>query len=351
MDSQERIQIIDGLRFLAAMSVVAFHLAFRVWCKPDRPYFEYPVIGQIAQYGYLGVDLFFMISGFVILMTASRGGPANFLRSRAIRLYPAYWVAVIFTALSLAALGGEVRSTADIAINMTMLQSFVGIEHVDGSYWTLVIELHFYALMLLVLLVRQIERIDWILAGWLALSVAVDFIPDMAPAGDWFAAQWSHYFVAGAIAYRVRSSGLTVLRAMVFGAAYLQACRHGVWYMALKERLTSVPHEPAVMLTVIATMFLLFASLAVWRWDIKHRWLPACGALTYPLYLVHGAVGTSVLATLVKSGADRWLSLAAVTAASVAVAAAVHYLAERPVSRRIKSLLWAKNAAGVSSSV
>ena len=68
-----RVNEIDLLRFVAALAVVFFHYAFRGYAADDRSIMPYPLLAPIAKYGYLGVELFFLISGFVILMTASRG--------------------------------------------------------------------------------------------------------------------------------------------------------------------------------------------------------------------------------------------------------------------------------------
>lgn len=91
----ERVGILDGMRFCAAMVVLLFHFAFRSWTSADIPtVVNYGLLGDISKYGYLGVDLFFMISGFVILMSAEGRTATAFVRSRAIRLYPAYWFSV-----------------------------------------------------------------------------------------------------------------------------------------------------------------------------------------------------------------------------------------------------------------
>ena len=94
MAKRRRINEIDFLRFVAALSVVLFHYSFRGHAADDLSVMPYPVLETVARYGYLGVDLFFLISGFVILMTASSGSLKDFVISRAVRLYPAFWAFV-----------------------------------------------------------------------------------------------------------------------------------------------------------------------------------------------------------------------------------------------------------------
>lgn len=77
----------------------------------------YPLLAQPAKYGYLGVELFFMISGFVILMTASNNSLKRFFISRAVRLYPAFWVCCTITFLLILAVGQPRYSASLFAVS------------------------------------------------------------------------------------------------------------------------------------------------------------------------------------------------------------------------------------------
>src|SRR5688572_13967921 len=91
-----RYKELDSLRGIAALCVVLFHFTFGYdnglkILEEGKFYFTY---------GYLGVHLFFLISGFVILMTLEKTkSSADFFVSRFSRLYPAYWTAIILTVL------------------------------------------------------------------------------------------------------------------------------------------------------------------------------------------------------------------------------------------------------------
>ncbi|RZJ93005.1 MAG: acyltransferase, partial [Hymenobacter sp.] len=84
---------IDLLRFVAAAAVVLYHFAYRGYHADHLSPVDYPVLGQVCKYGYLGVELFFLISGYVILHSAQGKSLGQFFVSRVQRLYPAYWVA------------------------------------------------------------------------------------------------------------------------------------------------------------------------------------------------------------------------------------------------------------------
>ena len=68
-----RVGELDLLRFLAALAVVLYHYTFRGFSNGDMSTMPYPLLVPVTKYGSLGVELFFMISGFVILMSASSG--------------------------------------------------------------------------------------------------------------------------------------------------------------------------------------------------------------------------------------------------------------------------------------
>ena len=92
-----RVNEIDLLRFFAALAVVFFHYSFRGYAADAMSIMPYPLLASLSKYGYLGVELFFMISGFVILMTAANGSLRSFAISRIVRLYPAFWACCTVT--------------------------------------------------------------------------------------------------------------------------------------------------------------------------------------------------------------------------------------------------------------
>ena len=95
MNPKDRIAELDLLRFFAALSVVVYHLV--TLPEPTTPTGH--MIKWSARFGWMGVPLFFMISGFVILWTAQAKDGYAFVVSRISRLYPSFWVAVLLTSL------------------------------------------------------------------------------------------------------------------------------------------------------------------------------------------------------------------------------------------------------------
>lgn len=103
--------------------------------------------------GKIAVSLFFAISGFVIPFTLDkkRHNPvARFAINRFFRLYPAYWLSMLGAIAVEYWMAGKNLEVPVVLANLTMLQGFVGIEHMQGLYWTLQIELIFYALCVII---------------------------------------------------------------------------------------------------------------------------------------------------------------------------------------------------------
>jgi peptidoglycan/LPS O-acetylase OafA/YrhL len=139
----KRLAYLDALRGIAALMVVFTHLFL-------------PVIGHVWAFDYLidpgklGVLWFFMISGVVIPYSLKPGpdGAQRFLISRFMRLYPAYWISLLVFVVMLGLTGAPLPPIKQIVANLTMVQAALGFDDVVGLYWTLFIELVFYALCL-----------------------------------------------------------------------------------------------------------------------------------------------------------------------------------------------------------
>jgi peptidoglycan/LPS O-acetylase OafA/YrhL len=341
--NKPRANEIDLLRFLAALAVVLFHYAFRGYAahSSDMPY---PLLAAAAKYGSYGVELFFLISGFVILMSASSGSLKHFVISRIVRLYPAFWVCCTLTFLVLLMFGRTAPTVVQYLSNMTMLSGFSLVQkiapgsHIDGSYWSLVVEMRFYALVAVVLLLRQIHRAEVFLAGWFA-TVALFELAGMDRLRDVLIVDYAAYFIAGAMMYQVWSHGLSWLRAGVIA---------GCWVLSLYESWIALPKWEAnnhvvmdrgIVLSLVTACFVLMLLVATRKtgWIGRRNWV-VLGALTYPLYLVHQSIGYVIFNHLYPA-VDAHLLLWGTVAVMIAVAWVINVHVEQrfagPFKRRL----------------
>ncbi|MEU4213413.1 acyltransferase [Streptomyces sp. NPDC026206] len=334
-----RLAALDGLRLCAALMVVAYHyLAFDsgAWPGPARTLF--PVAHLPASYGWLGVQLFFLISGFVICMSCWGKSAGDFALSRVTRLYPAYWFAVLAVSLVACLWPSPLNGTPalrDVAVNLTMLQDPLGVEPVDGVYWTLWVEMRFY--LLFALLLRKgltYRRAVGFCAVWAFAAVVAKAAGDrtlalvLMPRDCW-------YFIAGIAFYLMhRFRPDPVLWLIVAGC--LVIAQHdlvGAQARAEGHMGHHVPYWPtAVLLTLF---FLVLTAIALgWTRRADWRWLSAAGALTYPLYLIHERIGWTVIRRA-DGHVPRHVLLPALLAAMLLAAWLVHRHIERPLARRL----------------
>jgi peptidoglycan/LPS O-acetylase OafA/YrhL len=343
MSAPQRFHQIDFLRGLACLSVIAFHFLHRGQQGGWLTESTWPWLQSVAVLGHLGVHLFFMISGFVILMSAQDSTVRGFIASRVARLYPAFWVGVLLT--SLVAWVSHSQKFAvtpgQVLVNLTMVPQWVQVEFVDGAYWSLAVELQFYLMVIALLHFGQMRRVEWWAAGWLVIA-SVNAVRRMYPLEFWLDARWASLFVAGMIFYRISRKGWNGQRYLLLLWAYVLSVWYG-WKGAdagkLGQELVSLgtPVQVVVWLTIFHLVF-----LAIIGGRLKMRASPLVywfGALTYPVYLLHQNIGYILLMAPGWQQVDFHVRVLVVLAGVVLVSWLVHEWVERPLSKRLRGLI------------
>ncbi|MFH9731405.1 acyltransferase family protein [Streptomyces sp. NPDC017260] len=344
-----RLRALDGLRLVAALMVAAYHYGGRGGSVTEAwgssPKLQFPTLHTLFAYGCLGVQVFFVISGFVICMSGWGRSLTSFLASRVSRLMPAYWVAVVLVTavFALPAVAYEAVSPSDALVNLTLLQQPLGADRVLGVCWTLWVEVRFYALFALCVVLpgTNRRRVLMFCGGWLLAAVlaqAADeplldlvLMPEYAP-----------FFVGGIGLYLVHRDrrdaygwGITAVSFLV-GQHYAVA---DLWNAADPD---AFAHRTTFgIVLIVAFGFVAVAAIALgWLSRANWRWLTVAGALTYPFYLVHEHLGWVVIHVLhrdlrVPSAATFVLT----TAAMLLLAWLLHRFVEKPLTPRLRSAL------------
>jgi peptidoglycan/LPS O-acetylase OafA/YrhL len=341
---RRRYHEVDILRIIAALGVVGFHFLFRSsTTSPVLAHTGFSDPGGIFHYGNIGVPLFFVISGFVILNSAWNRSPIKFLSSRVGRLYPTFWVACTLTALVIAVAPGD-RFTVSFdkwLANLSMFSESYGVDYVDGVYWTLAIELAFYVLMLAFIKVGlSTNRVIAFCVGWLAISVLHAY----TPAPDWLVIilvpSWACYFVAGMLFALVARDGWRWKYVLPLAAAYACCVRWAVHYFNVLSDTYDVNYEPIVIGVAVTAIFGIFAAICSGVEFPGARKLAVLGGLTYPLYLIHENIGFIAINVLHgQLGLNRFVVLALVLALLVALAWALHVAVENRFARPLAQIL------------
>lgn len=337
--SKTRFTEIDLLRFLAAVSMMVFHYTIRGFADGDNesPLF-FGTIGPLMKYNYLGLDLFFMISGFVILMTAVGKDARGFLISRVVRLYPAYWACCTLTFLTVIILGFEHIKVPRYLLNLTMLNQLFNVGHVDNVYWTLFVEMKFYFLILLLIVSRQIKSVGIFMGLWLIASIILLKFPHPVLSG-FLIPKYSAYFISGAMFYLIHKEGPSVYKIAVILGGYTLALAHAVRGM---YSISNKYHLDYSVLTLVAILTAFYAVFFLISLNLTKKFRSdsflILGALSYPIYLLHRSIG---LAIFQRIGADsnKYLVLTGVCALIILISYLIHKHIEKRLSPVLKKKL------------
>ncbi len=334
-DVQERSRIkeLDVLRGIAALAVLLSHYTSMY----DFQHGLDNSLGFSVSGGCYGVLLFFVISGFVILMTLCKCKTAlDFPVSRFSRIFPAYWVALILTFFLLRLLKPNPPGVVDLLVNFTMLQRFLGFKHLDAVYWTLNVELSFYCWMFLVYRLGLLERLNRIVAGALLFQLGASLwqtskgIHASQGLQAVFLLEYVHLFCAGMLFYQIKQNGWNL-------QAGLLLCWCLINHIFIPFRwFPWIPlnHWGVVaVFAVFVTMTLVVSGRLGWIVSVPTVFL---GTISYPLYLLHDEVGRALMDRLSQWGFSRWEGFGCSLGIVLLLATALTFLVEQPSLKWIR---------------
>lgn len=316
---QKQLGSINLLRFLAAFSVMMYHYTFMFY-ERGMSYMDLTVLRSVFHYGYLGVDLFFIISGFVIALSADGRDAREFVVSRVVRLYPMLWICSSVTFLFFISLGqyhyAEVGVLKYLA-NLTMVPTLLGSSIIDGSYWSLAVELKFYAFVFLILIMgvfRYLRNIT------ILLSVIV-FVYTYYFAMPF---NWISYFLAGILFYSVYKNKSKIIKVVPELISLILLMLVSMHYAVSRAPDLSAGYgvyfDPLTIAIYIATFYTLFLLIAVNKLTFDNtKLLAVLGAITYPVYLLHQEIGLMAFGLLERMNVNYLVAFAVVTGAILMV--------------------------------
>ncbi len=341
--SHHRLNNIQALRGIAVLAVVFSHLM-----SVERKYAGDRLLGDFFTIGISGVDLFFAISGFVMVYVAWNlpAGPrmaGSFLFARVGRIYPLYWLVSLIVLViwlvypSLVFVSNpEVSLIRSFALWPSKHQPLLAVG------WTLIHEMYFY-LIFAGLLLFSMRRRFWLLIGWGALVLAglLAGLGADGPVLRLLTNPLSFEFLGGALAalILVRTSGRYWLLALLTGTAwYIGACLYSLHLgAAFWEYWTrAATFAPAVSLIVYGAVGAENAQKKL------HGTLIWLGNQSYSLYLTHvlSLSATGRLWTYIASEGiwDNLVVLPLLLGLSIFVAQILHRLVELPMLAYVKRI-------------
>ncbi|WP_399928673.1 acyltransferase family protein [Streptomyces kanamyceticus] len=345
--AKPRLRALDGLRLIAALMVAAYHYGGRdgeiseAW--GSSPKAQFPTAHEWFAYGCLGVQIFFVISGFVICMSGWGRPLRSFFASRASRLLPSYWAAIVLVTavFALPVVAYDAVSPSDALVNLTMLQQPLGVDRVLGVCWTLWAELRFYALFALCVVLPGATRARvvlfcavWTLAA--ALAEAADeplldvvLMPEYAP-----------FFVGGIGIYLIHRDRRDLTAWGITGVSWLVGQHYavsGLWHAPDPDFFSY--RSSLVIIAIVTAGFAAVLLIALGHLHRANwRWLTVAGALTYPFYLVHEHLGwVSVQALHRGLGLPSYATFGLTIAAMLALAWVLNRYVEARLTPAIRT--------------
>ena len=336
------IRPLTSLRIVAALWVLAYHFRDHLGLDVDR-------LGLVAK-GYLGVDLFFILSGFILShvylgrVEARRFNYGSFLWARLSRIYPVHLVTLAATiAIWLVAmkLGAQF---SPVAFDPRVLPQHLLLVHAWGTTpsvqwnfpsWSISAEWFAYLLFpitaALVLALRRAAWLTVLLALGLFLAMVLGLETIGLPLSEVTRLGFIRIvpaFLFGAALYRLGASTTLPRYAVLFGASVA-----AVWIVAAaSQSLSDVVIWPAFGLLIFS---LAEASKTRSRGVLGAAWLVYLGEVSYSVYMTHLPVDIAYFHALDRiapdlSGAAAWAAWAGVFAATLLVSIATYHLVERP---------------------
>ncbi len=336
---------LDLVRFVAAASVLVYHYMTKYVATIGPETTTAHSIYSVSKFGYLGVDLFFMISGFVIFASALGRSGFQFAVSRLTRIYSTFWVCMSITALGVWLLEGTASGLSwnQWLANLTLFSDALGVEKIDGVYWTLVVELKFYACVFALLAVGLISRYRWWLPLWLLAAWTFRFLHQPFFMGWFISPEYSAYFIAGILFFLMRREGPSRFQFMLLAPAMVLSCINA--YSAIDTFSRDITSsDRLVAIAVVCAIYATFLLIALRKFTLHSSSLVLMlGGLTYPLYLLHYRLGKSIYDAAVGHVAPMLLLLG-ITLLVLALSWFVHMYLERRIADPLKRWLFAAHA-------
>lgn len=337
---KSRIKELDALRGITAIMVVLFHYTM---FKPEAEYG--------FKLGVTGVDLFFMISGFVIFMSIEKvSSGKEFIVNRFTRLYPTYWTCVTITALLKLVSDYYFQNPSNLGItqymaNLTMFQHYLKIEDLDGPYWTMIIEMVFYICMVLLFTLNKIKHILPIgltllfIIGLYCIFLETSYPTINAEITYWFPL-YTHFplFLAGIIFYKIMQKE---------GKSYLNYLFLALCFIVQSQLFDNTPrtgifisyHEYVGMLVFYFTIFIFFVNHKISF--IATKPLLFLGKISFSLYLIHQFISIDlIIPQLQKHGIENfWVTSLIALATSLTIATLITFFIEIQFGKKMNHFL------------
>lgn len=340
---KNRLVFLDNLRGIAILAVLCFHYFGYPQFQVGKEFLFDQEMSALFQFGFLGVQLFFIISGFVIIMTLHGcDTPSHFFVRRFARLWPAMVFASLFTVLVISITGNYSVRFLDFFPGIFFTEPvffknlFHGVEFnwLDGSYWTLAIEVKFYFWAALIYYSGKSgfsrNFLIFSVGGTLIYTTLLTLnLP--VPASYFnilFISQYLGFFLKGIGFYYLYTGKKEKFSSLLIPAGFLIDFLH---FFATGDAFSVV--APLIITLIFGAVLLISRKVS-----FKKNWLTLIGLSSYSLYLIHQKAGHAMILAL-SEGAENpvlvFLIILSVAAGFIFLAYGIFTFFEHPVNKWI----------------
>jgi len=359
---------IDLLRFFAAILVMWFHFVFLIGAEKNgysaivsHGVVSFHELNDLSQFGWVGVEIFFVISGFVIAFSGEKASPFGFVVSRIVRLAPAVWICASITFLALIYTQSHLGKLYYLYPYINSVVFFSLGSQIDASYWTLGIEITFYFLVFMLILYgkfRWIKRLSIIIGilsslyciymtfamyvdeqNWLLLWTFQRRILDLC------LFRHGMFFAIGVILWMDLTKHSNYSNKIWLLIFLMAGCFEIVLETKWLNMRTGYNYSPSIAIYIwlvailLIIIFVRFNSIihSLPQWFLLS--LRTIGLMTYPLYLLHQGIGSALMGKLINNDLPRYYSLSSAIVLCIFLAFAVTKYFEPTLQSKTKTLL------------
>lgn len=321
---------IEYLRFILSFVVVIYHF---IWYGPRS--------GEIASivtqspdwvvYGRFAVSAFFIISGYVISYSTQGKNWGEFLASRVSRLYPALFACatVTFITIFFLAHSDTFQSLKQLGQAWLFIPLLLGRGQIDPSYWSIVVELRFYFIVLILILTGFLGYIITIITLISVLGLVIFQLTPFPGISAFILFPHASFFALGILLHRQQMDGIC-WKIIILTIIHLALASYGSYVNFERVDLMDGIRSPIwIGIPISVTCYTLVLGALIIQPREHHRKLAALlGGLSYPLYLVHQLVGYLIIESLPRYIHDYGRVFFATTIV-LSISLAVHIFIER----------------------
>lgn len=322
----KRNGIWDLLRALAALLVMFHHYTanYDIYFGHVQ---SWPLRSDYG--GMLGVCLFFILTGFFLVPSLEHSANIiQYAKKRFIRLYPSYWICLIITfcIILLFPLEGRNTGVKEFVINFTMLQSYLGVENVDGAYWTLGVQIYIYivfSLLYFFVCKKDIILLLKVLILWFALnSILLLSGVDNSYIKTLFQVSYIHLFIQGIVLFFIIK----------------KKSKHPFYFLFLLLSVVysywSVIPEYCIINAIDVAIILLLGMNNVSYY--KKNLLTYLGVISYTIYLLHQNIGYVIIRQMESIGLANEVFIIIPIGIIIIIATFIYEFIETPITIKFK---------------